>query len=106
LLDRNVILRKLSELDTYLGQIREYAKTTLREYKANWKTQRIVERTLQMMIETCVDVASHIVSDRNFRAPTGYADTFIVLAENAVNFMTRAFLHCRSCYRPVFRHQK
>jgi uncharacterized protein YutE (UPF0331/DUF86 family) len=84
LVDKAVILRKLSELETYLKQIREYAETTLQDYTADWKTQRIVERTLQMMIETCADVASHIVSDRGLRAPTGYADTFSVLMENAV----------------------
>ena len=84
MVDKAVILRKLSELETYLKQIREYAGTTLQDYTADWKTQRIVERTLQMMIETCADVANHIVSDRGLRAPTGYADTFSVLMENAV----------------------
>ena len=84
MVDKAVLLRKLSELETYLKQIREYAGIALRDYKADWKTQRIVERTLQMMIETCADVANHIVSDRGLRAPTGYADTFSVLMENAV----------------------
>ncbi len=38
-----------------------------------------MEQTLQMMIETCADIANHIVSDRGMRAPTGYADTFSVM---------------------------
>ena len=84
MVDKAVLLRKLSELETYLKQIREYAGIALRDYKADWKTQRIVERTLQMMIETCADIANHIVSDRGLRTPTGYADTFSVLMENAV----------------------
>ena len=84
MVDDAVVLRKLSELDTYLHQVREYAGATLREYQAEWKTQRIVERTLQMMIETCTDIAGHIVSDKGMRAPTGYADTFRVLQENKI----------------------
>lgn len=84
MVDKTVILRKLSELETYLKQIREFSGLTLQVYKADWRTQRIVERTLQMMIETCADIANHIVSDRGMRAPTGYADTFSVLMENAV----------------------
>src|SRR3989304_1611308 len=84
LVDKTVILRKLSELETYLRQIQEFSGITLQVYKADWRTQRIVERTLQMMIETCADIANHIVSDRGMRAPTGYADTFSVLRENAV----------------------
>jgi uncharacterized protein YutE (UPF0331/DUF86 family) len=82
--DKAVIQRKLSELETYLGQVREFSGVTLADYKASWKTQRIVERTLQMMIETCADIASHIVSDGGMRSPTSYADTFKVLHENAV----------------------
>jgi len=84
LVDKTVIMRKLSELDTYLKQIREFTGMTLQVYIADWRTQRIVERTLQMMIETCADIANHIVSDSGMRAPTGYADTFSVLMENAV----------------------
>jgi uncharacterized protein YutE (UPF0331/DUF86 family) len=84
LVDRTLILRKIADLDTYLGQVREFSGIALDDYRAAWKTQRIVERTLQMMIETCVDIASHIVSDRGMRTPASYADTFKVLSENAV----------------------
>src|SRR3989337_143790 len=84
LVDKTVVLRKLSELETYQKQIQEFSGITLEVYKADWKTQRIVERTLQMMIETCADVANHIVSDKGMRPPTSYADTFAVLLENAV----------------------
>jgi uncharacterized protein YutE (UPF0331/DUF86 family) len=84
LVDKGVVLRKLSELEMYLQQIREFSGISLQVYKADWRTQRIVERTLQMMIETCADIANHIVSDRGMRVPTGYADTFCVLMENAV----------------------
>ena len=33
------------------------------------------------MIEICIDVGAHIISDRKLRTPTGYADTFRVLHE-------------------------
>lgn len=84
MVDKVVVLRKLSELETYLKQVREFSGITLQLYKADWRTQRIVERTLQLMIETCADIANHIVSDRGMRVPTGYADTFGVLKENEV----------------------
>jgi len=84
LVDKSLALRKISELQTYLGQIREFAGITLQDYKSDWKTQRIVERTLQMIIEACVDLAHHIISDEGMRTPTSYADAFKVLAENRV----------------------
>ncbi|MCX5718422.1 MAG: DUF86 domain-containing protein [Nitrospirae bacterium] len=36
------------------------------------------------MIETCADIANHIVSDRGMRSPTSYTDTFKVLFENNI----------------------
>jgi uncharacterized protein YutE (UPF0331/DUF86 family) len=57
LVDDNLILRKLSQLEEYLPQIDEYSSITVAEYRGDWKAQRIVERTLQMMVEICIDVA-------------------------------------------------
>ena len=37
-----------------------------------------------MMIETCADIAGHIISDRGYRVPTSYADTFRVLYEKEI----------------------
>jgi uncharacterized protein YutE (UPF0331/DUF86 family) len=82
--DKTLILRKLAELEEYLGQVKEYASTTVNRYSKDWKVQRIVERTLQMMIETCADIAGHIISDKGYRVPTTYADTFRVLYENGI----------------------
>ena len=82
MVDKTLILRKLAEVDQYLSQVKEYAGVSLDQYESSWKNQRIVERTLQMMIETCVDIAGHIISDKAFRTPTSYSDTFKVLHEN------------------------
>jgi len=84
MVDEVLILRKLSELDDYYRQINEYVSVTVAGYSKDWKTQRIIERTLQMMIETCVDVAGHIISDQGFRIPKSYSDTFAVLHENNI----------------------
>jgi uncharacterized protein YutE (UPF0331/DUF86 family) len=82
--DKTLILRKLAELEEYLGQIKEYASITVDRYSKDWKAQRVVERTLQMMIETCADIAGHIISDKGYRVPATYADTFKVLYENGL----------------------
>jgi uncharacterized protein YutE (UPF0331/DUF86 family) len=84
LVDKLLIGRKLTQLDTYLAQIREFSKISIAAYKSDWKMQRIVERTLQMLIELCIDIANHIISDEGLRLPSGYADTFTVLMEKKV----------------------
>lgn len=84
MVDKLLLGRKIAQVDTYLGQIKEFAKISVNAYKNDWKTQRIVERTLQMLIELCMDIANHLISDKGMRLPTGYADTFGVLMENKV----------------------
>jgi len=84
MVDKTLILRKLAELEGYLAQIKEYQEITVEQYSRDWKIQRIIERTLQMMIETCVDIAGHIISDSGYRAPKSYSDTFKVLNEAGV----------------------
>ena len=84
MVDKTLILRKLAELEEYLEQIKEYKDITIEQYSKDWKTQRVVERTIQMMIEVCVDIAEHIISDRGYRIPTSYADTFRVLSEKDI----------------------
>ena len=84
MVDEALILRKLSELDQYYSQLKEYEKTTADQYSNDWKIQRIIERTLQMMIETCADIAGHIIADKGFRIPKSYADTFKVLLEEKI----------------------
>ena len=77
--DRDLLRRKLAELAEYVSQVSEYRDLTVERYRAEWKTQRIVERTLQMAIETCLDIASHVLADRELGAPSTYAETFEIL---------------------------
>ncbi len=81
MVDRDLLLRKLGDLDQYLGQVSEYRAITFDQYRGDWKTQRIVERTLQMAIEVCADIANHIIADRGLRVPATYAEAFEVLGE-------------------------
>jgi uncharacterized protein YutE (UPF0331/DUF86 family) len=79
--DRDLLRRKLAELAEYVVQVSEYRGLTVAAYRADWKSQRIVERTLQMAIEVCVDIAGHVLADRALRAPSTYAETFEILVE-------------------------
>ncbi len=81
MVDRDLLLRKIADLDQYLAQASGYRGISLDDYRRDWKTQRIVERTLQIAIEACLDIAAHVIADRPLRVPATYAETFEVLAE-------------------------
>ena len=51
-----------------MAQVSEYRNITVDDYQRDWKSQRIIERTLQMAIEACVDVATHVIADRGLQA--------------------------------------
>ena len=84
MVDEALILRKLADLSTHIEQIFEFRSLSVDEYKSDWKTQRIVDRTLHIMIEMCIDIAGHLISDRKLRVPESYADAFRILNENSI----------------------
>ena len=105
MVDETLILRKLSELDEYYRQITDYDKITVKQYTDDWKIQRIIERTLQMMIETCVDISGHIISDKGYRVPKSYSDTFKVLYdEKIVNGRLFSALEKMAKFRNIVVH--
>ena len=84
MVDKTLILRKLADLESYIDQISEFKLLTVRDYRSDWKIQRIIERTLHLMIELCIDVGGHIISDKKLRIPDSYADGFRILHENGI----------------------
>jgi len=84
LVDKELILKKLSEIEEHLQELEEFKDISIDDYRKDWKIQRIVERTLQILIEICIDVANHIISDEKWRVPSSYSETFKILYENRV----------------------
>lgn len=84
MVDRDLVLRKLADVERYLGELGEYRGLDVAAYTSDWKTQRIVERTLHLAVEACMDIADHIVADRRLPVPESAAATFAVLAEAGV----------------------
>lgn len=106
MVDKALIFRKIASLSEYRKQIGEYSEITVEQYRGDWKIQRIVERTLQMMIELCADIANHVISDESLRTPETYSDTFRVLAEN--NILTAdqlAVMEKMAKFRNIVVHQ-
>jgi uncharacterized protein YutE (UPF0331/DUF86 family) len=84
MVDRDLMLRKVADLDTYLTQLESFRNLTEDTYRDDWRTQRIVDRTLHLVIESCMDIADHVVADRRLRVPDTGAATFEILGEAGV----------------------
>lgn len=89
MVDDFLVMKKLASMARYQQQLLEYSTISVEQYRADWKVQRIVERTLQMMIELCADIANHMIADLGLRTPQTYADTFQI---------QNSFAPAGSCY--------
>ena len=68
MVDRDIIIRRMTLLEEYLRDLREVAETTtLDEFRSDKIIQRYAERTLHMAIEACLDLANHVISFEGFR---------------------------------------
>lgn len=84
MVDKNILFRKIADLEQRIKEITEFSKITQEEYESDWKVQRIIERTLQIMIEICIDISNHIIADNKYGIPQSYADAFIMLYRNKI----------------------
>lgn len=80
----HIINRLLNNLESYVADLKNADDITYEKFISDMRLQRFVERTLQLAIDSCFDIAHHIISDEKFREAKSYADAFAVLAENNV----------------------
>lgn len=83
--DREVVVRRLRELDRRLGELRRLRATGNAEaYRHELPLQAQVERHLQSALQAVIDVASHLAAQESARTPEDYGDTFVVLADEGL----------------------
>jgi uncharacterized protein YutE (UPF0331/DUF86 family) len=76
----------LIRLELYIAELQRQRETTFSEFRDNFTHQLATERAFQAAIETCVDIASHIVATYQLGQPQESKDAFRFLVE--ANYMT------------------
>lgn len=84
MVDRLLLEKILGDIRANVRELEKANDITWEMYQGDVRTRRFVERTLHILIEACIDVAQHIISDEGFREPTTYRDAFVVLAEEEI----------------------
>lgn len=62
MVDEKIFEDKLRYMNQYTEDLHQMQGLTKQEYLNDMKTQRAVERTLQNLIQACIDLAQHIRS--------------------------------------------
>lgn len=71
-------------MQEYLKILKQISRYNIEDFKSNPEHYGSAERFLQLAIECCIDIGSHIIASEGFRRPEDYADVFKVLGENKV----------------------
>ena len=82
--DPEIVLDRLRHLQAALGRIREKNPQSGEELFSSADMQDIVLRNMQNALQSSLDIASHIVSDEGWGAPTKAGDFFLELAARQV----------------------
>ena len=75
---------KFRRLAGYLAVLRELRSVPAEALPGDLVRMGSVKYYLQVSIESCIDVAQHVIASEGFRPPKDYADTFTVLAERGI----------------------
>ena len=75
------IVYLLDQIEIYLRELERYMPKTFKAYDLNLEKKRFCERTLQLMIEICIDVSQLLVKDLKLGVPSEEENIFDKLEE-------------------------
>jgi uncharacterized protein YutE (UPF0331/DUF86 family) len=82
MVDRDLVLAKAGLVKRHLNRILEKRDTNVQEFLHDIDRQESILFNLQMAIQTCIDIAAHIISEEGFGAPGSTSEMFYLLEEN------------------------
>ena len=75
MVQNGVLISKLAIIEEYLKKLQGYFPISLEQFSSDWGLQKIVERSLQVMIEVMIDIAERIVAQKGILPQKTAADT-------------------------------
>ncbi|MCF2138336.1 MAG: DUF86 domain-containing protein [Candidatus Thorarchaeota archaeon] len=79
MIDPEVINSRISIIEQSLLLLRTTSEKGLEAYLSSLETQMMAERALHLAIESCIDIANHIVAGSGLGRPANYAEVFRIL---------------------------
>lgn len=82
--DRRFVNNKLKELDIYYQEMIEILKSSDTIILSDIDKLRHAERSLQLAVDTMIDINQHFIKELKLRVSDDFQSTFEVLAENKI----------------------
>jgi uncharacterized protein YutE (UPF0331/DUF86 family) len=84
LVDRKLITAKLVELADRVARARAHEKASARELAADRDALDLVAFNLMLAVQSCVDLASHLIADEGWLPAGTLAEGFVRLSDHGV----------------------
>ena len=84
MVNRNVLAAKLAELSERVGRVRAHCPATVDALRGDRDALDLVSFNLMLAVQSCADIASHLVADEGWPAAATLADAFLRLHEHGV----------------------
>ena len=78
---------KISLIGEELERLKEFSEFSFQEVVSDFRTQAVVERLLERIINRAIDVNQHLIAEtlpEEMQSPKSYKETFLKLAEIGV----------------------
>lgn len=79
-LNVETIKLRLRKLEQYIGELEKHQTAPLEAFQRDFTAQLAAERAFQAAVESCADIASHVVSVYDLGQPQAQRDMFLLLA--------------------------
>ena len=84
MVNKSVVLRKISHIRHALSRIKAKSKIGLDTFNNDIDSQDIVLYNLQIAIQACIDIGTHIISDEGWGIAGSFSEVFYILHDNGV----------------------
>lgn len=83
-MNQDLIKNKLTQIQHYLKELEPILAEDSRQIIEDNLKLHTVERLLQVIVDTAIDINTEVITAQKFNAPEDYYSTFIILGENKI----------------------
>lgn len=80
MVDTDLARSRIAAMRHNLNRLKEKSNITWERFRNDLDTQDIVLHNLQLTIQICIDIGSHIIADESWEVPSTLGNTFKILS--------------------------
>ncbi len=84
MIQQEILVNKMNQIRWYLREVEPILQESTSTITTEMQKLRSVERLLQLIVDTAIDINTHIITHSDFSIPDDYESTFITLGEKKV----------------------